>query len=323
MAESLGIPKTTWWATIPIPFTFTLTNAVNAVFAGACTTAVVYHSLYRTGRFSGSAGVDPFRARMTPREGGIGEPPHTATDGYALYAARYMHDYGAKKEYFGLVAINERTNASKNEHAVMRTPITMEDYLNARMIRWPLNLLDMDIAIDGADAVVVTTAERARDLKKKPVYVHAATFGQTEHPNVVNLEGLHHLGHDVVMEALWQKSDLKLKDMDIYFAYDGFTIITLNWLENAGWCQHGEAGLFLEHHWDKQENRVKINGRIPMNTHGGNLSEGATQGSGHVREAVMQLRGEAGSRQVSNCENALLTIGGMYFNSSGMVLRAD
>ena len=99
-----------------------------------------------------------------------------------------MHDYGAKKEDFGLVAINERANVVANPHAVMREPISMDDYLNARIIRWPLGLLDMDVPIDGADAVVVTTAERARHLVKKPVYVHAISSGRTEHPTVTGLE---------------------------------------------------------------------------------------------------------------------------------------
>ena len=323
VVESLGIPHVTWFTTLSGIFTYNVSEAANAVFSGACTTAVVYHSVYRMPDRSHSAARDPFRVRALPKGGGIGQPPHPGGGGYDGFAARYIHEYNAKKEYFGLVAINGRTNAGMNEHAVMRSPITMDDYLNARMIRWPHNLLDMDLPIDGADAVVVTTAERAKDLKKKPVYVHATSYGLTEHPNGTNLRAPQMVGQDVVMEAIWQKSDLKLKDFDLFMGYDGFSIITLSWIENVGWCGAGEAGPFMEQHWDHKEKRLKINGRVPMNTHGGSLSEGGTQGSGHLREAIMQLRGETGVRQVPNCKSALLAIGGMIDNASGMVLRAD
>ena len=164
LQEALGIPETLWHATVAIPFPYPLGAAVNAVFSGACTTALVVHSLFRVGA-SRSAANDPFRARWTPNMSAL-RGPTPGSDGYAAFASRYMHDYGAKKEDFGLVAINERSNASRNPHAVMREPISMDDYLNARMVRWPLGLLDMDVPIDGADAVVVTTAERGATSRR-------------------------------------------------------------------------------------------------------------------------------------------------------------
>jgi acetyl-CoA acetyltransferase len=322
LQEALGIPETTWDATVAIPFPYTLGAAVTAVFSGACTTALVVHSLYRVGP-SRSAMDDPFRKRWFPSMSGP-RPPHGASDGYAAFAARYMHDYGATKEDFGLVAINERSNAARNPHAVMREPFTMDDYLEARMVRWPLAILDMDVPIDGADAVVVTTAERARDLAKQPVYVHAITSGRTEHPTVAGTESLERNAHHVVVEALRQKSDIGLTESDLFFAYDGFTVITLNWIENVGYCAKGEAPAFLRQHWDDDANAVRIDGRMPLNPHGGNLSEGATQGSGHVREAVVQLRGEAGDRQVPyDPKTSVLVLGGMYMNGIGTVLRTD
>jgi acetyl-CoA acetyltransferase len=109
--------------------------------------------------------------------------------------------------------------------------------------------------------------------------------------------------------------------VDVFLPYDGFSIITLGWIENTGWCPPGEAGRFLEQHWDKEGNRVLINGRVPINPHGGSLSEGATRGSGHIREAVVQLRGGAGDRQVPGARAALVTPGGFFFNSQGFVLR--
>ena len=109
----------------------------------------------------------------------------------------------------------------------------------------------------------------------------------------------------------------------MYFPYDGFSFITLSWIENVGWCGPGEGGAFVESHWDKDANRILIDGRIPVNPHGGALSEGGTQGSGHVREAVVQLRGQAGDRQVPDARTAFLTPGGFFFNAQGLVLRRD
>jgi acetyl-CoA acetyltransferase len=320
LQEALGIPETTWDGTVAIPFPYLLGAAVNAVYSGACTTALAVHSLRRVGA-SRSASADLFRARAAP-EFGSTRSWGPGSDGYASFASRYMHDYGVPKEDFGLVAINDRSHASRNPHAVMREPITMDDYLAARTVRWPLGLLDMDVPIDGADAVVVTTAERARDLVEKPVFVHAITSGRTEHPTVTGTESLDRNAQHVVLEALWQKSDFARDDFDLYHFYDGFTVITLNWLENAGFCGKGEAGAYLREHWDAERNVGLIHGRVPFNTHGGNLSDGATQGSGHTRESVLQLRGEAGERQVpGDPSTALLLLGGMYMNAIGMALR--
>ena len=114
-----------------------------------------------------------------------------------------------------------------------------------------------------------------------------------------------------------------IDDCDVYFPYDGFTPMTLSWLESAGWCGPGEAGDFIRQHWDDQSNRILINGRVPVNPHGGALSEGGTQGSGHIREAVHQLQGLAGERQVEGAQRAIVTAGGYFFNAQGMVLHTE
>jgi acetyl-CoA acetyltransferase len=199
----------------------------------------------------------------------------------------------------------------------------MDDYLNARMIRWPLCLLDMDLPIDGADAFIITTKERARDLPHRPVLINAATLGQIDKCDEDQQPSLGHHGQHVVVEALRAKSDFWISDIDIYFPYDGFTIITLGWIENSGWCGPGEAGGWIRQHWDPEGNRILIDGRIPVNPHGGSLSEGGTQGSGHIREAVLQLQGRAAERQVPGASRALVTPGGFFFNAQGMTLRAD
>ena len=128
-------------------------------------------------------------------------------------------------------------------------------------------------------------------------------------------------GQHVVVESLRAKSDIWLPDVDVFFPYDGFSIITLGWIENMGYCKPGGAGRFLEENWDDEAGCVMIDGRVPINPHGGSLSEGATRGSGHLREAVMQLRGDAGERQVADARSALIGCGGFFFNSQGAVLR--
>lgn len=319
LQEALGIPVTTWEATLDIPFPLLVAQAAHAVFAGACSSALIVHSMYRVG----DVRDDPFRARMQPKMNPV-KAPFVPTDGYAEFASRYLHDYRATKEGFGLVAINDRQHASANEHAVLRTPLSMTDYLDSPIVRWPLSRLDMDMPIDGAEAVVITTAARARDLVERPVYLHAMSAGRTEHPNAMNTASLECHAQHVTVSVLRERSDLWLDDVDLLYAYDGFTIITLCWLESLGYCGPGEATGFLRQHWDASNNIVSIDGRVPMNSHGGNLSEGASQGAGDVREAVMQLRGACGDRQVRGKPTvALLAIGGIYANATATVLRAD
>jgi acetyl-CoA acetyltransferase len=325
IASCLRLPALSWWANVPIPFTAHIIEAVGAVASGVCDSVLAYHSTYRGAGVSRSAAGDPFRSRKGPGFNVLSRNPDTVGGavGYAAWASRYLHEYGAKREHFGLVAINDRTNAGMNEHAAIREPLTMEDYLSGRMIRDPLTIFDMDYPVDGADAFVITTVERARDLAKKPVLVHAATLGMTGKPDEDQMPDLRSHGQQVVAENLWKRSEVTLKDCDIFFPYDGFTVITLGWFEAMGYCDYGEAGPFLEENWDADENRLKIGGRMLVNPHGGSLSDGGTQGVGHIREAVLQLRGEAEGRQAQGVKTALITPGGFFFNAGGLILRTD
>jgi len=325
VAAGLRLPALTWYGNFQIPFTAHVIEAMNAVHAGVCDSVLAYHATYRAAGTSRTAAGDPFRARAGPGFNVASPNPDTigGAVGYAAWASRYLHEYGARREHFGLVAINDRSNAARNEHAALRDPLTMEDYLAGRMVRDPLTVFDMDYPVDGADAFVITTAERARDLPHEPVLIHAATLGMTGRPDEDQIPDLRHHGQQVVAENLWRRSEVTLRDVDIFFPYDGFSVITLSWLEALGYCGYGEAGPFLEKSWDRIENRIKIGGRVLVNTHGGSLSEGGTQGSGHLREAVVQLRGEAGARQAPGLRTALVTPGGFFFNAGGLILRTD
>jgi acetyl-CoA acetyltransferase len=329
--SALGIPHLTYWNGPGIPFVAAIANAMNAIATGAADVVLAYHSLYRSPMFSRAAARDPFRASTFGLGGmpagmaddGFGPDSVAGAVGYTAWASRYLHEYGSGRETFGYIAVNDRSNAARNPAAVLREPITMDDYLGARMIRSPLCLLDMDVPVDGADAFVLTTAERARDLALPPVLIHACTQGMIAQNEEDQTPSLRDHGQHVVVQSLRAKSDLWLDDVDVYFPYDGFSFITVSWIENTGWCGLGEARAFIEDQWDHDGSRILIDGRIPVNPHGGGLSEGGTQGSGHTREAIHQLQGRAGERQVPDARTALLTAGGFFFNAQGCVLRTD
>jgi acetyl-CoA acetyltransferase len=328
--SALGIPDVTYYQGAGVPFGFTLQNAVGAIFSGQCDVVLAYHSIYRNASNSRSADNDPFRtvamrarASMGGVVDGFGPDSVAGSVGYTAWASRYLYEYNEERDLFGYVAINARSNAALNPAAVMRDPMTMDDYLAARMIRWPLALFDMDVPIDGADAFIITTPERARDLQLKPVLIHATTAGMVSQNEEDQTPSLLRHGQQVVLESLRAKSEIWIDDIDVYFPYDGFTFITISWIENTGWCGLGEARQFIKANWDTERNRLLINGRIPVNPHGGALSEGGTQGSGHTREAVHQLQGLAGERQVPNASKAFLTLGGFFFNAQGAVFRTE
>lgn len=321
LAAMLGLRDLTHYATTAQSmFGFGFIAAVNAVFAGSANHVLVYNPVLRMPWNSRSADNDPFREKYLSTRASNPDSMHMAV-AYTAWASRYMDTYGVGKEAFGRVSRNARANAADNPLAVLRAPITMDDYMGARMIREPLNMFDMDLPADGADVFIVTTAERAADLPHRPVLVHATSSGSANCLWEDQLDSLDHHGQHVVIDDLRAKSDFWIDDIDVYCAYDGFTMITLQWIEATGWCAKGEAGDFLAEHIVDDDGRVVINGRVPINPHGGQLAEGATRGSGLMREAVQQLRGEAGSRQVPGASRALVTPGGFFFNAQGITLR--
>ncbi len=320
MAAALGLHELSHHAS-PMPVAmFALISAANAVFSGSCDTVLLYYAYQRLPWNSRSAAKDPFRRNFQMGVVPVPEAPNPPA-AYAAWASRYIHEYGATKEDFGRVALNMRANAARNPIAAMKKPLTMEGYLGARMIREPLCMLDMDVPVDGADAFVLTTTERAKAITKNPVVIHAASHGMVGTNDEDQLPSLARHGQHVVVDSLRAKSDVWIDDCDVFFPYDGFSIITLGWIENFGWCKPGGAGAFLREHWDESRGAAMIDGRVPINPHGGSLSEGATRGSGHVREAVTQLRGEADERQVAGARTAFIGCGGFFFNSQGLILR--
>ena len=223
----------------------------------------------------------------------------------ALYASQYMAQFGATRETLGEIAVNARANAARNPEAVYREPFTMEDYLAARMVSTPFGLYDCDVPCDGAVAVIVSAAETVGDLAQPVVRVAAVGTAIGERISWDQGTFTHLPAVTGPAKHLWSRTDLTVADVDVMEIYDGFTFNCLSWLEALGVCEVGEAAGFLA-----GGKRIALDGDLPLNTHGGQLSAGRLHGYGFVREAVQQLRGQAQGRQVENAEVALVAVGG-------------
>ncbi|MBL7500000.1 OB-fold domain-containing protein [Frankia sp. CNm7] len=225
----------------------------------------------------------------------------------AMIASNYFHRYGATREALGWIALNQRANAALNPDAVYREPMTMDDYLGARMITTPFGLYDCDVPMDASLAVIVSAVETAHDLAKPPVLVEAVGTQITErflwHQSTTSHEP-QTLGPSA---HLWSRTSLRPADVQVAELYDGFTFNCLSWLEALGFCGIGEAADFVA----GGHNIALKGGVVALNTHGGQLSAGRTHGMGMIHEAVVQLRGEGGARQVDGCSVAAVSTGGL------------
>jgi acetyl-CoA acetyltransferase len=292
-------------------------DACRAVASGAARHALVYRSVAMLG---GSLTADTPQAPRAPRRGSsamedtrkvmgdLGEllafHAYAATNWVGLHARRHMHLYGTTREQLGWVAVNARRHAERNPRAVYRTPLTIDDYLAARMISDPLGLFDCDVPVDAACAFVVSHADHAADCPKPPVRLHAAArvsapggwAGRADYPRMASVDAA---------RELWARADVGPGDLDVAELYDGFSFLTLAWLEALGICGDGESGPFVE-----GGTRIGLDGELPLNTYGGQLSAGRLHGHWVLHEAVTQLRGEAGPRQVAGPEVAVVSTGG-------------
>ncbi|HET8618014.1 MAG TPA: OB-fold domain-containing protein [Acidimicrobiales bacterium] len=241
----------------------------------------------------------------------------SAANWIGMNANQYLHRYGAPREMLGWIALNGRANAARNPAAIYRDPMTMDDYLSARTITTPFGLYDCDVPCDASIAVVVSDASAAADLPRPAVRVEAVGTQITERISWDQGTITHEpqvLGQSA---HLWTRTDLGPGDVDVALVYDGFTFNAISWLEALGFCGIGEA-----RHWLDGGRRIALDGDLPVNPHGGQLSEGRTHGFGFVYEAITQLRHEAGERQVPGARTAVVTTGGGT-PSGVLLLRRD
>lgn len=240
---------------------------------------------------------------------------YSAANWVAQFASRHFHDYGTTREQLGQIAINARRNGALNPKAIFRETITMDDYLSARMISEPLCLYDCDTLSDASTVVIVSAADTAKDLKNIPIRID--TVAQS-------LPGRYSWDQPVeaacypTARRLWELSDYSVKDVDMGQLYDGFSFLTLQWIEALGFCPVGEGGRYLE-----GGHRIARDGEFPINTNGGQISAGRTHAFGYVREAVRQLRGQAEETQVDRDMKVAVTGAGGGPLSMAMLLVRD
>jgi acetyl-CoA acetyltransferase len=212
---------------------------------------------------------------------------------------RHMQQYGTTYEQFAANAVNARHHASLHPDAIFRDPLTVEDYLNSRFVSEPLRLLDCDYPVDSAAAVIFTTAERATDRPHRQVMVESFALSAIRDFDMSLINDFTSNAPAHCADVLWSRTELTPADVDTAQLYDGFSIITFEWLEALGFCGRGEAGPFVA------DGNTRLGGALPLNTDGGACNFGRRHGANFCIEAVRQLRGEAGDRQVPGAEVAV------------------
>ncbi len=340
VASILGVPE--------VRFSASLTSggggcagqlglAAAAIHGGLANVCVSVMSLQQLNRRLGGSAVGGVLAYATMSAGGGaygggGIPPSapfTANAGmlspghsFSVLTQRHMHLYGTKREHFAEIAMSQRDNAIKRPTSMQTQPLTLDDYFNARMISDPLCLFDYTMETDGAVAVVTASADRAKDLRQPPVYILASAHGGTGTwgPAIFRYfqaadDEFASSGHRPVAKRLFEMAGVTPSDVDVALLYDHFSPLVLMQLEDYGFCPIGEGGRFIA------EGNIRYGtGSLPVNTHGGNLSEAYIIGMTHIREAVEQLRGTA-VNQVDGAEIALVTGGPAALPVSGTLLR--
>lgn len=305
----------------------TITHAVAAITAGMANCVVIWRALngrsgVRYGKIAGDqrASFGAGSSILWADQGlqykapfGILSPPQQA----AIRTRRYMHRYNATVNQFGAVAVACRKHAQTNPNAIMYgKPITLDDHANSRMIADPIRLLDCTLECDGGGAIVIVSAERARDLKQKPAYIMAVAQGMENSGEVMSdypREMTAFPDCELVAQQLYHMAGVTPKDIDVAQLYDAFTLVVIGQLEAYGFCKPGEGAAFAEN------GNIELGGALPVNTSGGNLSEGYTHGMTHIIEGVRQVRGTS-LAQVPNAELCLVTAGPVV-PTSGMILR--
>jgi acetyl-CoA acetyltransferase len=296
-----------------------IVSAMLAVSAGLCRHVLCFRTVWEATFATRPAPVGPADGRVDDQS--AWRSPFgamSAANWIAMCASNYFARYGATREVLGRIAVNARIGAGRNETAIYREPITMDDYFDARMISSPFGLYDCDVPCDGAVAIIVSAAETAVDLRVAPVRIEAVGTQITE--RISWDQGT--ISHEPQLMGpsahLWSRTSLTPADVDVALLYDGFSFNCLSWLEALGFCGMGEASDFIG-----DGSRIALDGELPLNPHGGQLSAGRTHGFGFMAEAIHQLRGESAARQVPGARLACVSTGGGVPSSAWLLSGPD
>lgn len=309
-------PQVRWASDTKMMITQSVLEAVNALTAGACTHVLIWRALHMPkGRYS------DYQSAYAG-----GPLQFVAPYGFTLPAAwagmamqRYFDVTGCTRESMGRFVVQNRANANRNPRAYFKEPLTLDQYMGARLISDPCCLYDCDIPIDGAVAMVLTTRERARDLGRPAALVTACTTSTYRTNGAIpwTLDDLWQGGAETAAR-LWKAAGAGPREMDLAEVYDGFSIFVYTWLESLGFCPRGEAFRYID------AGKTELGGELPINTSGCSLGEGRLHGIGHIAEAVIQLTGRGGERQVRSPNRAVVTVNNGTWGTVGFVLtRAD
>ncbi|WP_300555792.1 thiolase family protein [Limnohabitans sp. Rim8] len=305
--DNFGIPDLRFSALVPhggASPVMALQCAAAAVAAGVCNHVLIAFGRNVTGAAATKAGARihtmPQFHYVTEFEYPIGNAAPAQI--YAPMAQRHMALYGTKVSHFGEVAVAHRQHALLNDNAVMKKPMTLEDHANSRMIADPFRLFDCSLESDGGAACIVSSAERASDLKHRRIFISGTAAGHPDQPGAITQRpDMTSLGIAKAAQRAFQMAGVTHADIDVAEIYDCFTYAVIRQLEDLGFCKKGEGGPFVE------GGRLRLDGALPTNTHGGLLSQAHVWGLNHIVELVRQLRGNAGRAQVKDAEVGLVT----------------
>ena len=273
-------------------------NAVMAVTSGQCRHVLVWRAIkmMRGEPKWGHKPLDGMMQWLSPFH------CYSASNFTALHANRFMHERGMTREQLAWIALTQRKHAALNPWATFKEPLTLDQYMESPILTTPMCLYDYDVPVAGAVAFLISAADAVADTRQPRVRVEAMSALAGERLQWVGME---RSALWTAVPYLWERTDLTPADIDVASLYDGFSILTLEWIEALGFCPPGEVGNFI----DGGKN-ISLGGAIPINTDGGQLSGGRLHGFGYVHELILQLRGQAGARQVEGAEVGALGIGG-------------
>jgi acetyl-CoA acetyltransferase len=295
-------------------------QAVMAIASGLCRHVLVFRTVAQATARMASRNSTLLGSGRSRVEGNnqwtVPFNAHSPINLWALYAHAYFDKYGATAEQLGWVAVNGRRMAALNPNAIYRQPLTIEDYMASRVISSPLRLYDCDTHIDGSTALVLSHRDAAADGPNPPLAIEAMGMAISGFGMGIHGGDFTSLPATRAGEMLWSRTDLKPRVVDVAQIYDGFSIFTLLWLEAVGLCGPGEAAAFVE-----GGERIGLDGELPLNTSGGQLSAGRFHGYGHTHEACVQLWGRGGERQVRDADVCMVTNGGYGYGA--LLLRRE
>jgi acetyl-CoA acetyltransferase len=288
-------------------------TASAVIEAGTCQAVLIYRSLngrsgHRFGTISGPVAVGGDWQFSAPH--GFLIPPQL----FAMWAKRHQAVYGSTCEDLGQIAITQRAHAVKNPHAISREPLSMDQYLDGRWINEPFRVYDCSYEVDGAVAILVCSAALAADSAQPPMWLVGSSNSQSG-AGWTGWDDLTSMYARTAAPRIWNRTGLQASDMDVALMYDCFTYTVMTTFEDYGFCAKGDVGQFFA------EGRATYGGDVVVNPHGGLLSEGYLHGLNHHYEAALQLRGQAGERQVDDARLALVTAGGGPFGGANVYSR--